>query len=276
MKGDLFSRLLLYIAAGCCGLSFFSDAYTQNLSYCFRPGMRISQTRAPTTRELNSLMRELAFLSGLDLKVDSNGSVHYDRTLPVSGGSAIARELLETAIDSSDSFIVESANRSARVAFAQIESTLDYDDGSSQRHKEWVIRIDFFDFAQLRGDDAALRAFSPGTTLLHELTHSILKLPDPETPDDPLGPCERHLNLIRAELDLPLRQNYVPKNRFARIPDSLLQTRQAEFIFSLNDRSARRAKQLSLTFNIVIVVDTEKVKSNRSSPSDLVALRSKL
>ena len=100
------------------------------------------------------------------------------------GGSAIARELLVKAIDSSDSFSVESANNSTQVAFAQIESTMTYTDGANPRHNEWVIRIDFADFAQLKGDADALKAFNPGMNMMHELGHAILRLPDPEGPDD--------------------------------------------------------------------------------------------
>jgi hypothetical protein len=78
----------------------------------------------------------LAFLSGLNLKVNLNGSIHYNEDLPALGGSAIARELLTTAIDGPDSFSVESANNSPYVAFAQIESILDYKDGTNQRANE--------------------------------------------------------------------------------------------------------------------------------------------
>lgn len=81
------------------------------------------------------------------------------------------------------------------------------------RATEWIIRIDFADFALLKGDDAARRAFSPGMNLMHELGHAILRLPDPEGPGDKLGECERFLNLMRAELSLPLRQYYFPKTR---------------------------------------------------------------
>jgi hypothetical protein len=211
----------------------------------------------------------------LDLKVDLNGSIHYDRKLPALGGSAIARELLATVIDGSDSFTLESANHSTQIAFAQIESILDYTDGANQRANEWVIRIDFADFAQLRGDTAVLKAFSPGTNMLHELIHAMLKLPDPEGPNDRLGPCERYLNLIRAELGLPLRQNYFPKNRVATSPESLSQILQGELNFTHEDLNLKKAKQSLLTFNIARVVDIERVKSNMSIPPDLLALSSR-
>jgi hypothetical protein len=221
-------------------------------------------------------MRELVFFSGLDLKVDLNGSIHYDHKLPDLVGSAIARELLAAAIGGPDSFTVESASHSPQVAFAQIEAILDYTDGENQRAIEWVIRIDFADFAQLRGDTAILKTFSPGTNMLHELIHAILKLPDPAGPSDRLGPCERYLNLIRAELFLPLRQNYFPKNRVARTPESLSQIIQGELNFTYEDPNLKNAKQSSLTFDLARIVDSEKVRSDRSLPPDLVALSSRL
>jgi hypothetical protein len=107
-------------------------------------------------------------LSGLRLTVDVC-AIHYDTQLPGVGGSAIARELLVQTMDNSDSFSVESANRSADVAFAQIESTMNYSDGINPRHNEWVIRIDFADFAQLRGDAIAVKALNPGMNMMHEL-----------------------------------------------------------------------------------------------------------
>jgi hypothetical protein len=274
VKGHTHQRRLLWIAAVCC-LSSWTNAYTQDLPYHFHPGIRISQTKPLTTRQLTGLIRELSSLSGLDLKVDGDGAIHYDRNLPAAGGSAIARELLVKAIDSSDSFSVESADHSTQVAFAQIESTLSYTDEANRRHNDWVIRIDFADFAQLKGDADVLRAFNPGMNMMHELTHAILRLPDPEAPGDELGECERYLNLMRAELGLPLRQHYLPKTRLARSPASLSQILQGEINFTHEYLNSKKAKQSLLTFNIAMVVDTQRVKSKNSIHSDLFAMLAK-
>jgi hypothetical protein len=268
-------RRLLCIVAGLCTLSPWTNAYTRDLPYQFHPGIRISQTKPLTTRELTGFTRELSWLTGLDLKVDVAGAIHYDRNLAAAGGSALARDLLVKAIDSSDSFSVEGADHSTQVAFAQIESTTSYTDRANRRHNDWVIRIDFADFAQLKGDADALKAFSPGMNMMHELTHAILRLPDPEVPSDQLGECERHLNLMRAELGLPLRQHYLPKTRLARSPASLSQILQGELDFTHRDLSEKTAKQSLLTFNIAMVVNTQRVKSKSSIPSDLFAMLSK-
>jgi hypothetical protein len=98
---------------------------------------------------------------------------------------------------------------------------------------------------------------------MHELAHAILKLPDPEGPNDPLGQCERYLNLMRAELGLPLRQYYFLKTRLARSPASLSQILQGELKFT------KKAEESLLTFDIAMVVDTY------GSKSDLFAMVSK-
>ncbi len=260
MKGITCQRLLNMVVCLCC-LSASTPAHTRDLPYRFHPGLRISRTKPLTTQELTGLIRELSSLSGLHLKVDVDGTIHYDRNLPAVGGSAIARELLLKSIDSSDSFSVEAANHSKRIAFAQIESTTSYKNGINPPQTEWVIRIDFADFAELGGDAAAIKAFNPGMNMMHELTHAILKLPDPEEPNDLLGQCERHLNLMRAELGLPLRQYYFPRTRMARSPASLSQIIQGELKFTRGDPHSKKAEELLLTFNIAMVVDTDRLKS---------------
>lgn len=244
-----------------CWLCSWTKGLTLDDPYHFHPGLRISQTKPLTTRELTGLLRELSSLSGLHLKVDVDGKIHYDRELPAVGGSAIARGLLVQAIENSDSFSIESANHSKRIAFAQIESTTSYRDGMNPPHTEWVIRIDFSDFAQLRGDAAAIEAFNPAMNLMHELTHAILKLPDPEDANDPLGECERYVNLIRAELGLALRKNYFTKTRLARTPTSQFQILQGELKFTHGDPDAKKAVESLLTFDIAMVVDPDKLSS---------------
>ncbi len=261
-------RLLLCLVAGLCWLGFSAQASSRDLPYQFHPGIRISQTKSLTTRERDNLLRELSWLTGLQLRVGAGGTIHFDRTLPAAGGSAIARELLVKTIDGSDSFYVESANYSPQVAFAQIESVTAYTNGTNRRYNEWAIRIDFADFTQLRGDATAIKAFTPGMNVMHELTHAIFGLLDPERPNDLLGECERYLNLMRAELGLPLRQYYFPKTRLARSPASLSQILQAELNFTRADLHSKKMEESLLTFDLAMVVDTRKLKSKTSLPPD--------
>jgi hypothetical protein len=264
---------LLSLLAVLCWFSSVAQAYTRELPYRFHPGLRISQAKPPTTRELTGLIRELSWLSGLHLKVNVDGAIHYDPELPAVGGSAVARELLMKAIDGSDSFSVESANDSKRIAFAQIETTTNYRNGTNPPQTEWILSLDFADYAQLRGDAAAIKAFNPGMNMMHELTHAILRLPDPDGPGDQLGQCERYLNLMRAELGLPLRQYYFPKTRLARSPASLSQIIQGELKFTYGDPHSK--KESLLIFDIAMVVDPRTVKSKSPIPSDFFAVVSK-
>jgi len=275
VRANTYQRRLLSIVVGLCWLSSWTKADTRDGPYHFHPGLRISQTKSLSSRELNGLIRELSSLSGLHLKVDVDGSIHYDPKLPAVGGSAVGRELLIKAIDNSDSFSIESANNSGTFAFAQIESTTSYKNGTNPPQTEWVIRIDFADFTQLGGDAAAIKAFSPGMNFMHELGHAILKLSDPEGPNDPLGECERYVNLMRAELGLPLRKYYFTKTRLARTPTSQFRILQGELKFTHGDPDLRRAEESLLTFDIAMVVDTQKLQSKSSIPSDLFAIASK-
>lgn len=268
MSGKTYARLIFFLAGLCCS-GTWAHVSARDLPYQFHPGLRISQTKPLTTRELTGLMRELSSLSGLHLTVDVDGTIRYDSKSPSVGGSATARELLVKAIENDDSFSVESANQSTQVAFAQIESTMTYREGTNPFRNVWIIRIDFADFTQLRGDATAIKAFNPGLNLMHELTHAILRLPDPNDPSDRLGPCERHLNQMRAELGMPLRQYYFAKTRWARIPTSPSQILQAELSFT------HPQSESLLTFDIAMVVDTQRAKSKSSIPSDLLALVSK-
>jgi hypothetical protein len=272
VKGNTYCFLPLMVALLCCS-SIWAKAHTPDLPYQFHSGIRISQTKPPTIRKLDRLIRELSLLSGLYLKVDQDGAIRYERKLRAEVGSGIARELLIKAIDGTDSVSVENADYSDQVAFAQIESTMSYSDGKDRRLNVWCIRIDFADFAQLRGNDAVLQAFNPGMNMMHELTHAILRLPDLEGSKDQLGECERHMNLVRAELGLPLRQYYFPKTRLAQSPTSLARILQGELNF-IRGEVKSGAREGVLTFDIAMVVDTQKVKSRSSIPSDLLALLS--
>ena len=97
---------------------------------------------------------------------------------------------------------------------------------------------------------AAPGKMNPGLNLMHELTHAILRLPDPERPDDMLGECERYLNRMRAELGLPLRQYYFPQTRLWRSPTSLAQILQGELKFT----DSKKGEESLLTFDVAMVV----------------------
>jgi len=198
------------------------------------------------------------------MRFDDNGKlIAGERTL-IAGGSQLARDLLVAAIDGRDSFTLERKDRSPVIAFAQIECVADYVAGTDTRQQDWHIRIDFADFKELRGDNAAIASFSPGIAVFHELIHAILGYQDPLAPDERLGQCERHLNRIRVELGLAEREHYFPKKRSAASPESGTQIYQGSLAFVREEGSAKKRKELVMTFNLDRIVDFDKARSVES------------
>jgi hypothetical protein len=246
-------------------------AFGQDSLYRFRPGFHLSEKHPPNTKQLRLLLDELRGLTGFaEIQIKSNGDLSLGNRSLIEGGSEIARNLLADAIGSKDSFALEKCDHSATIAFAQIESTLVYRDATDPVRHDWSIRIDFADFKELRGNEAVIKSFGPGMSLMHELVHAILDYPDPLTANDQLGQCERHLNLIRAELGLPLRQNYFPSTRYAASPDSIPRIFQAEITFARRNDSSKHT--YSLTFNLDRVFDVGGARPRSLVYSDLARL----
>jgi hypothetical protein len=182
------------------------------------------------------------------MRFDEDGFLTLGDRTRIAGGSALARELVIAAVHGRDSFRLESHQQSPSVAFAGIRPTEDYVDGAGTKHEIWSLKLDFYDFAQLRGGAEALAAFDPAINLLHELGHGVLKLQDSISETDPLGDCERHNNRIRRELGLAERQNYEPRNQLAVTPESTAQCLLGEVVF-VRTEVGKRDKKVSLFFN---------------------------
>jgi hypothetical protein len=235
--------------------------------YRFRPGLHLSRSFALSKKEQQLLLQGLRECSGLTaLNFEENGKLTLGDIQQFSGGSASARTLLQAVADSRDSFTLESTPNSAAIAFAQIEATADYVDAEGRKQQAWHIRIDFSDFSKLRGSETVLDAFSPTMNLLHELAHGELKLRDPVDDFDLLGDCENYINRIRAELNLPLREFYLP---FRRQPfaSEIARTEQAELSFRQFDSQAR-SKTLYLSFGLTEVCATCKTQGSSSGFSE--------
>jgi hypothetical protein len=213
--------------------------------YTFRPGLHFSADHKFREKERLLIEKRLSHATGfVDLIFNQNGTLTIgDRAF--RDGSASARRLIEAVVDSEDSFTIESTPDSESIAFAQIESTIDFFDTSGKRRQAWQIRLDLRDFAKLRGSDQTLESFSPVMVLLHELGHGQFRLRDPLDARDVLGECETYVNQIRSELGLPLRDSYVPRSRQARPTDLLARGEQAEFWFS-----GSKAKSELLSFDL--------------------------
>lgn len=260
MKRDLLKSLTL---AAICLLTGFSVARAarNDSVYRYRKGFHLSRERPLSKKELSRLFNGIKSLTGFSaIKIDSNGDLTIADRSQFCGGSAIARGLFTAALDGDESFTIESHEHSAQIAFAQLDSVVRYSDGTGRSYEDWRIRIDFADFRELRGDEAAIASFDPGMAFMHELTHAILRYPDPVDANDQLGDCERYLNRIRAELKMPVREHYYPKNRLAVVFGSLAEISQGTIIFVQDDESQKKQKEFPVTFDLNKVFDLSKAR----------------
>lgn len=138
--------------------------------------------------------RELAFNSDGALRI---GNAHVD------GGSKGARELLNRTINGNRIILFEDASSRKDVIFCRVVSgKLDH----APEAEVYVVLIDFDDFHQVSGDKQARAAFDVGWAVLHEIDHVVQDSEDPQS--DIVGDCEDHINRMRRELGLPIRNSY--------------------------------------------------------------------
>ncbi len=219
----------------------------------FRAGLCFSQTRPLTTKQQTALLKDLRRWTGFaEIQSDDDGFFVLGNRAHILGGSATARILMSAVVDGSDSYTVESHHRSPEVAFARIQSRLDYVNPKTApgltRHC-WTVEIDFHDYQELRGQAEAISAFDPALNLLHELAHAVLHLRDSSGAADSLGDCERYINQIRRELGLPERQSYEPVKEQAMTPYGTGQRILGELTFVRID-PGKRIKKLRLRFDV--------------------------
>ncbi len=219
----------------------------------FRPGLYFSQTRPLTAKQKAALLQDLKRLTGfMEITTDEHGFLTVGNRAYVVAGSATARGLIEAVVDGDNSYTIESHYQSPAVAFARIRARLDYVNAKVTprlRQGLWSVEMDFHDYKQLRGEADVITAFDPSLTLLHELAHAALRLRDSTGKADPLGDCERYINVIRRELGLPERQNYESVNTQAVTPYGTAQRVLAEIRFARID-PGKGVKTSRLTFDV--------------------------
>src|SRR5262245_35341952 len=206
----------------------------------FRGGLRnsnsargLSDQRLQTT--LKSLRHKIGFL---EMHFDQDGYLKLGDRGRITGGSSIARGLLISAVDGDRIFELEAYDCSPSVAFANIgESAIYTILATGARIEVRPIRLDFFDFAQLRGEREVLAAFDIGFAILHELAHGSLRLKD-SVARTRLGDCDEHINLMRRQLGLPERRDYSPI--IQSIPTLSATIQEAELIFVLVSQKKTR------------------------------------
>ena len=161
----------------------------------------VRQNVSKSNRE--ELARRLRVITGwADLDFDSDGAMRVGHAGP-RAGSQSARDLLNKAFAGSRVILFEDASSRKDVVFCRVVlGSMDQVTSS----EVYVVLIDFADFRQVTGDKQALAAFDVGWAVLHEIDHVVEDSYDPQ--EDVVGDCESHINRMRRELGLPVRNSY--------------------------------------------------------------------
>ncbi|MCI0388934.1 MAG: hypothetical protein MOB07_09255 [Acidobacteria bacterium] len=184
------------------GIAFPQSAFpkTPGVWLSGEPGYR------PTSARVEGLTQSLRRITGLnELHFEEDGSLVIGPAQ--TEGSATARQILSCALSSGFVFIIEDHSDSPSVNFGQLNEGLRYEDAiTGVRLMVWRVRLDFDDFREMQASREVQASFDAGFTTLHELLHG-LGYKDATSVDE-LGECEERLNRARAELGLPLRDQY--------------------------------------------------------------------
>lgn len=162
--------------------------------------------RTLSTEQRQLLTRSLSRITGWEkIQFSAYGSLVLDEVADAKSGSSIARQILTEVLRSGSVFIIEDHSKSGSVDFGQLDEGTVYEDGE-RRCMIWRVRVDFDDFRQIQAPTEVRASFDEGFLLLHEMLHG-LGLKD-TTQVGEIGECESLLNRVRAELKLPLRDDY--------------------------------------------------------------------
>jgi hypothetical protein len=159
---------------------------------------------SPSHRE--ELAHRLRAITGWrELAFNNDGALQITNT-SVSGGSRSARDLLNRALAGNRVILFEDASARKDVVFCQVVLARFLREPLTAR-EVYVVLIDFADFRQVMGDKQARAAFDVGWAVLHEIDHVVEDSQDPQW-DSSAGDCEEHINKMRRELGLPVRNSY--------------------------------------------------------------------
>ena len=253
---------------------FSAAAATAGDPFRFRGGLRNSAGfHKLSPKQLEAVLMSLRDKTGLiDMRFDENGFLTLGDQTKFSGGSAIARSLLDAAVTMGIAADLESHMYSSKVAFARLAEPVAYRNYSSGAKIDvFPLEIDFSDFSKLRGDRPALAAFDLGFVILHELGHAALGLRD--AAGDPQGPgeCEALINRIRRELNLPERQTYFAQTRReASFTPARGSTQFAELIFArtVEKQGRMQIEKFNLRWEALIVGTIIEAEDRESKIED--------
>jgi len=154
----------------------------------------------------DELAAKLSAITGWPgLKFQENGTLQLGREDP-AGGSPTARQLVFKALSGPNILVIEDASNRSDVVFSRVVPGF-WKKDTGGRPPVYVVLIDFADFDHLMGDARALNAFDVGWGLLHEIDHVVNDSVDPEESGS-TGECEKHINEMRRECNLPQRTDY--------------------------------------------------------------------
>jgi len=161
----------------------------------------VRQNVSKTNRE--ELARRLQAITGWsELSFGGDGALTIGDA-NARGGSRSARDLLHRSISGKRVILFEDASSRKDVVFCRVVlGKLD----QAPNTEVHIVLIDFADFRQVSGDKQARAAFDVGWAVLHEMDHVVENSEDPA--DDVAGDCEGHINRMRRELGLPVRNSY--------------------------------------------------------------------
>jgi|SRR5215510_1808443 len=201
-------RSVSFAAGALAGLFLLTGIVFPQSVFPKTPGVWLSGEPGykPTGARVEELTQSLRRITGFsELHFAKNGSLVIGPAQ--SGGSVTARQILSRSLNSGFVFMIEDHSNSPSVNFGQLNEGLRYDDAiTGLRLMVWRVRLDFDDFRKMQASREVQASFDVGFTTLHELLHG-LGYKDAMKVNE-LGECEERLNRSRAELGLPMRDQY--------------------------------------------------------------------
>lgn len=237
----------------------------------YRSGVRNSLGRYQVKpKHLSALVESLRAKTGyVELHFDEDGFLTLGDRAHVAGGSVMARNLVQAAVDGPQALIIEDHSASRGVTFARLTSSLIYQNlRTGQNMEARMLQVDFNDFGSLKGERDVLAAFDVGFVVLHELAHGALGLSDAVSEEEEPGDCENYINQIRRQLNLPERLNYYARYRLGTSPLGLSQKRaELAFARTVNKGGRNKSEQLYLNWNSMTVGESSITHREPTTPS---------
>jgi hypothetical protein len=215
----------------------------------YHGGLRNStDERKLNVKQLEIVLKSLREKTGfLQMSFDENGFLNIGDRTKFDGGSETARSLISSATECGRAIDLEVHNSSTNVAFARLARPVVFQNRSSGAVIDvYPMELDFNDFKKLRGDNKVLAAFDIGFVIMHELGHAVLNLTDSLDSVKDVGECEKYINRIRRELNIPQRLNYIAQTIKSPLSMTRASGEMAELIFSHSDETRANLKEQRL------------------------------